>query len=270
MDRVRASVALIAVALMFGAACKNKDKGGPILPPVPASGGPASPAASTDGGPRLGQRAPTIDSFTAEPARVSRGESITLRWSTNGADTVTLDQGIGSVAASGSRQLFPTGTTTYVLIARNTVGTDTRSVTVDVTSAPTPTSATSSGGPSAPGEGELISQLQTVYFDLDMSELREDARRAVNTDADILKRLFALNGNLTFVIEGHCDERGSAEYNLGLGDRRAVITRDALVQLGVPAAKLRTVSFGKEAPVCRESTEDCWQKNRRAAFTKAQ
>ena len=109
-----------------------------------------------------------------------------------------------------------------------------------------------------------------VYFDYDMSEFREDARRAVNTDADLLKRIFAADQRVNFVIEGHADERGSAEYNLGLADRRAIVTRDALVQLGVPANRLRTVSFGEEAPVCQESNEACWQRNRHAHLSQAQ
>jgi len=72
------------------------------------------------------------------------------------------------------------------------------------------------------------------------------------------------------VVEGHCDERGSAEYNLGLGDRRAQSAKDFLVQLGVPADKLRTISYGKERPVCTEANESCWQRNRRAHFASAQ
>jgi peptidoglycan-associated lipoprotein len=219
----------------------NPDKGGPTIPrePVP-----------------LGEPAPRIDSFTVEPARIERGQAITLRWNTTAATTATIDQGIGTVAASGSRQMFPTGTTTYVLIARNAVGSDTRTATVEVVAGPTSTPST--GGDSKGGGGggtqPLISQLQDILFDYDMSELRNDARRALNTDADLLKQIFAMDTRISFVIEGHADDRGSAEYNLGLADRRAIIVRDSLVQLGVPANRLRTVSFGEEAPVCREAT----------------
>ena len=87
---------------------------------------------------------------------------------------------------------------------------------------------------------------------------------------DLLKRIFALDPRVNFVVEGHADERGSAEYNLGLGDRRALVARDALVGLGVPANRLRTISFGEEAPVCRESNEECWQRNLRAHLSQAQ
>ncbi len=68
-------------------------------------------------------------------------------------------------------------------------------------------------------------------------------------------------------MEGHCDERGTVEYNLALGERRARAAHDYLVSLGVPASRLKTVSYGKEAPLCRDSNEDCWARNRRAHFT---
>jgi peptidoglycan-associated lipoprotein len=167
----------------------------------------------------------------------------------------------------GSRQLFPAATTTYVMIARTGAASDTRSVTVEVTAAG-PTTAPAK--PVDSGVAPRIGQLQDIYFDYDMSEFRDDARRAINTDADLLKRIFAGDPRVNFVIEGHADERGSAEYNLGLADRRAIVTRDMLVQLGVNAARLRTISYGEEAPVCQEMNEDCWQKNRRAHLTAVQ
>jgi peptidoglycan-associated lipoprotein len=116
----------------------------------------------------------------------------------------------------------------------------------------------------------MIGQLQDIYFDYDMSDFRDDTLRAINTNADLLKRIFAADQRVNFVIEGHADERGSAEYNLGLADRRAIVTRDALVQLGVAANRLRTISFGEEAPVCQVANEACWQRNRRAHLTQAQ
>ena len=86
----------------------------------------------------------------------------------------------------------------------------------------------------------------------------------------LLSRWFADFPNANIVIEGHCDERGSAEYNLGLGDRRASSAKEYLVQLGVPAEKLNTISYGKERAQCKEQNESCWQKNRRAHFTSGQ
>jgi peptidoglycan-associated lipoprotein len=111
---------------------------------------------------------------------------------------------------------------------------------------------------------------QDAYFDYDRMDIRSDARNALTTDADLLKRVFAKDPNVVVIIEGHCDERGSAEYNLGLGDRRATAARDFLTQLGVPADRLKTISYGKERPQCTDATEDCYQKNRRAHLAAGQ
>ena len=260
----RTQLVVLAIALAFTAACKKKTAAvPPPAPPPVETTRPADPPKLTP--------APRVTAFTAEPSRIERGQSITLRWTTTDAQTVTIDQGIGNVAANGTRQLSPTQTTTYAIIARNGDRSDTRTVTVEVVAPqvvtppkPTPTTDT------AAEVARMVSQLQDMLFDYDMSELRDDTRRAANTDADLLKRIFALDARVNFVVEGHADERGSAEYNLGLGDRRAMVARDALVQLGVPANRLRTISFGEEAPVCRDANEDCYQRNRRAHLTQAQ
>lgn len=115
----------------------------------------------------------------------------------------------------------------------------------------------------------LTREAQDAYFDYDMSDLREDARRAAQADAELLKRIFAADPTFNVVVEGHCDERGSAEYNLGLGDRRATALKDMLVQLGLPANRIGTLTLGKERPVCTEADEACYQKNRRAHLVPA-
>jgi len=117
---------------------------------------------------------------------------------------------------------------------------------------------------------ERITALQDAYYDYDKSDIREDARSALTKDADLLKAIFQDFPDAVITIEGHCDERGSAEYNLGLGDRRATSAKEFLVQLGVPTDKLKTISYGKERPVCTESNEECWQRNRRAHFSAGQ
>ena len=116
----------------------------------------------------------------------------------------------------------------------------------------------------------LSTEVQDAFFDYDKSDIREDARATLTSDATALKTLMSDYPSGTVVIEGHCDERGSAEYNLGLGDRRASSAKDFLVQLGVPADKLRTQSYGKERPQCTESNEGCWQKNRRVHFSSSE
>jgi peptidoglycan-associated lipoprotein len=104
--------------------------------------------------------------------------------------------------------------------------------------------------------------LKDAYFDYDQSDLRDDARSVLSANAEWLKRY----PSIQVLIEGHCDERGTSAYNLALGDRRANAAREYVDSLGIAGSRIRTVSYGKERPVCNESTEDCWQRNRRAHF----
>lgn len=108
----------------------------------------------------------------------------------------------------------------------------------------------------------VSSQLQEVYFDFDRYNLRPDARETLRSNADWLRA----RPSARVEIEGHADERGTNEYNLALGAKRAQAAKDYLVSLGVPSGRLSTISYGEEVPVCREKTEECWQRNRRARF----
>jgi peptidoglycan-associated lipoprotein len=101
--------------------------------------------------------------------------------------------------------------------------------------------------------------LSDAFFDYDQSDLREDARTALAANASWLKKY----NSIQILVEGHCDERGTAAYNLALGDRRANAVKEYLSSLGVDGSRVRTVSYGKERPFCTESTESCWQQNRR-------
>ena len=104
--------------------------------------------------------------------------------------------------------------------------------------------------------------LDDVFFDLDESVVREDAKPALQKDAEWLKKW----STVQVTLEGHADSRGSAEYNLGLGSRRATLVKDYLVSLGVPGGRVLVVSKGKEQPFCREDNESCWSQNRRGHF----
>ena len=104
--------------------------------------------------------------------------------------------------------------------------------------------------------------LKDIFYDYNQADLRDDARATLSANADWLKK----NPTPQFLIEGHCDNRGTTEYNLALGDRRANAAREYLVSLGVDASRIRTVSYGKERPFCTQDTEECWQQNRRAHF----
>ena len=110
---------------------------------------------------------------------------------------------------------------------------------------------------------ELLAKIEDAYFDYDKSTLRPDALNALQADSTELRDILKDYPDYKLTIEGHCDERGSDEYNLALGDRRAQAAKDYLVQVGIPSSQLNLVSYGKMKPVCTEHDEACWQKNRR-------
>jgi peptidoglycan-associated lipoprotein len=260
----KAVLTLTMVMVLIASACSKKT---PIPPPPP----PAPAAGATDNGPSGGSGRPVIAEFSVEPSSIEVGQSAVLRWNVTGSTNVAIDHGIGTVAASGTSRQTPANTTTYLLTATGTGGDTTATATVTVTGPvappPAPRNTTGSRGTL---ESRVQSDLRDVLFDYDSNNIRDDARAALTGDADALKRIFADFPNASVNVEGHCDERGSAEYNLGLGDRRATSARDFLTQLGVPADRLKTISYGKERPVCTESDESCWQRNRRAHFSVGQ
>jgi peptidoglycan-associated lipoprotein len=267
-NQIRAlSAAVFVATLLLGAAgCKKKVAVAPPPPPpeAPKVEAPALPP------PAPKPQAPRIDTFAVEPSTIERGQSATLRWSIANATDMSIDQGLGAVQANGSRQVFPSNTTTYTLTARSAGGADMRSVTVTV-NAPAPPPPPPSAPKVTISSADMLSrEAQDAYFDYDKSDIRDDARRALMADADLLRRIFAADPSFNVVIEGHCDERGSAEYNLGLGDRRATSAQEFLVQLGLPANRIGTITYGKERPVCTEATEECYQRNRRAHLAPAQ
>lgn len=208
--------------------------------------------------------APTIATLVAEPSTIDRGQSSTLRWVVEGADEISINQGIGTVMASGSRQVFPSNTTTYTLTARNAGGSVTRSATVNV-NVPQPPAPK----PEARKDtlDERVNQLVDAYFDFDKFSIRSDAASDLTRDAELLKSIFQDFPSARLILGGYCDPRGSAEYNLGLGDRRARAAIDFLSNLGVDTGKLRPVSYGEEVQVCSESNEGCYQRNRRVHFS---
>ena len=111
-------------------------------------------------------------------------------------------------------------------------------------------------------EIDRMGLLKDVRFDLDSADIREADRQVLTDNAAVLKKFDFLR----ITIEGHCDERGSVEYNLALGERRARAAYDYLGSLGVDAARMKIVSYGKEIPACQQSNEDCWARNRRDHF----
>lgn len=256
MSKKKICALLLALSLLLVVTgCKKKTPPPPPPPPPKTEAPPPPPPAK-----------PSIGSFTAEPSTIERGQSATLRWAVTNATDISIDNGIGAVSASGSRQVFPSNTTTYTLTASGPGGSSRMTATVNVNVPPPPP-------PPAPPKqtvtfrNRIESELQDVYFDYDKSDIRSDAQAALTRSAETLKSIFQAFPSDSLTIEGHCDERGSAEYNLGLGDRRSTAAKDFLVQLGVPADRLKTISYGKERPQCSEQTEDCYQRNRRAHFS---
>jgi peptidoglycan-associated lipoprotein len=255
------SIICLALALaMFAAGCKKK-----VAPPPPPAPPPpvVQPPAPTPA-------APTVAQFTAEPTSIQRGQTSTLRWEVTGSVTsVSINQGIGTVQSTGSSRVSPSDSTTYTLTATGPGGSITGSATVNV-SAPPPPPPPVQEAPKVTIDVAIASNVQDAYFDYDKTDIRSDARDVLSRNAAALKSILADFPNASIVIEGHCDERGSAEYNLGLGDRRASAAKEFLQGLGVPADRLKTISYGKERPQCTEQNESCWQKNRRVHFAAGQ
>ena len=231
-----------ALAIIFTVTACSKKKP-PAPTPVPPPPAPAPTAM-----------------LTANPNAIVAGQASTLTWKTDFASEVSID-GIGKVDPSGSMKVTPTESTTYRLVAKNDSGMKDATARITVTpAASAPPTASSS---SSESDAKLFAQsMKDVFFAYDSYEITPEGEAVIQSDARFLQQ----HPSMTFVIEGHCDERGSIEYNLTLGEYRANAAKQALAQLGVSATRMRTISYGKEKPVCNESTEACWQKNRRAHF----
>ncbi len=206
--------------------------------------------------------APTA-SIVAEPATINQGETSTLRWSSSDATELTVT-GLGVVEPEGSREVSPAESTTYTLIATGPGGSTSVNATVTVNVPPTPPV------PVAKSLEERVGELADAYFDYDKSGIRDDAQAALWQDSIRLRSILSDFSEAVIYLEADCDERGSAEYNVGLGDRRASSASDFLQNLGVDTSRLKLVSYGKERPQCTEATEECWQKNRRVHFAVAE
>lgn len=200
--------------------------------------------------------APTV-TLNATPSSIQSGQTSTLAWSSTNATDLDIEPGVGKVSPQGSTPVTPTQSTTYTITATGSGGSATATAEVQVAAAP----AAAPPPAAAPNLSDLFSQnIKDAYFDFDKSELRQDSRDALTKDAEFLRSY----PQARISIEGHCDERGSTEYNLGLGQRRAEAAKNFLISLGITADRMTTVSWGKERPFCTEHSEECWSQNRRA------
>jgi peptidoglycan-associated lipoprotein len=242
-----------SVTLLFGfvtlagfvAGCKKQ------VATRPPTSAPAPPAAQ-----------PTV-TLDASPASISAGGTSTLSWSSTSATDLDIEPEVGKVAPQGSTPVMPTRSTTYTITASGAGGSATASARVDVGGAAPPSR---NEGTAAPNVSELFEQnVKDVFYELDKSDLRPDGRDVLTKDAEFLRSY----PQVRVSIEGHCDERGSTEYNLGLGQRRAEAAKNYLISLGIAADRIETVSWGKERPFCMDHNEACWQQNRRGHFVLA-
>jgi peptidoglycan-associated lipoprotein len=240
----RSLLIFASTALLFVTGCGPKKVKETPPPPAPA------PVAAK----------PTV-SISTDRTSINKGESAKLSWTTTDAASVSISPEVGAVTPQGTTTVTPADSTTYAITATGPGGSSDANVRITV-NAPAPVAET----PKGPSFEELFMQeVRDAYFDLDKADIRPDARQALEKTASFLKGY----PNAHVTIEGHCDERGSTEYNLALGDRRANAVKQYLVNLGIPAANLNVVSFGKEKPFCSESNETCWQQNRRGHFVPA-
>lgn len=252
-DKSKWVVVLLCVFLLWTAVgCKKKVQ--TIARPPAGKTGPAST------GPSGQFPSPTVE-LTASPNTLHPGESATLAWKAGDAESVLIDGGIGNVSTSGSVSVSPRESTTYTATAKGRGGEAKASVRVTVVA----------GG----GTGAVVSTdlealrkaieeglVRPIFFSYDSAELSAEAKSILDENSKYFRRY----PGARVIIEGHCDERGSEEYNLALGDRRAQAAKEYLVQLGVTPSLLETISYGEERPYAQGSDEASWAQNRRAQF----
>jgi peptidoglycan-associated lipoprotein len=212
--------------------------------------------------PPLSGPAPTAQ-LTATPTTITAGDQVVLSWRTTDANSISID-GIGDVPSSGVKTVTPTESTSYHLVVRGEGGSADATARVTVNPAQNAVAVPNDMKSSdLTADEQFKASVQDIFFDYDAYDVRSDAQASLSKSAAYL----AQNPSVKVLIGGYCDERGSNEYNLTLGQSRASSVKQALVQAGVAADRLRIVSYGKEKPFCSESTEECWQQNRRAGFS---
>jgi peptidoglycan-associated lipoprotein len=223
-------VTLAAGLILAGCSKKAAQATPPVAPP------PVAPTAT----------------LAANPAVIEQGQSTTLTWQTANASDVTIE-GLGTLPASGSKTITPDNSMTYTLTAKGPGGTKDASARVTVNQKMAAAMAPS------PGEDELFARnVKDVLFDYDKANIRPDQAGMAQNDAAFLLQ----HPSIQVIVEGHCDERGSEEYNLALGTSRAESLKRSLQSQGVPQDRIKTISYGKEKPFCTDENDQCWQRNR--------
>jgi peptidoglycan-associated lipoprotein len=228
---------LVLFAAMFLLAGCNK-KVATATPPTP----PPPPPAPTA-------------TLAASPNVIQQGQTIILSWQTTNSNDITI-VGLGTVAASGSRSVTPDASTTYTLEAKGPGGTKDATARVTV-------NAKTASVTASPTDMDLFSKnVKDLFFDYDKSSIRQDEVSVAQGDASFLQQ----HPSIKVLVEGHCDDRGSDDYNIALGASRAESVKQSLLQQGISADRIKTISYGKEKPFCAQDNEQCWQQNRVGHF----
>ncbi|HKR31162.1 MAG TPA: peptidoglycan-associated lipoprotein Pal [Terriglobales bacterium] len=230
-------ISMLALALLLVTGCAKKKVA--AQPPVPP---PAQPQ-------------PTV-TLNVYPADITQGQSAKLTWEAQNATDITIES-MGSVQANGSKTVSPSESTSYHIVAKGPGGTS------DATARLTVNSVSAATADSGPSLRDLFQRnVKDAFFAYDSYKLDDETSQLIASDAKFLQQ----HPELKFTVEGHCDERGSEEYNLALGASRAEAVKQALVSQGVDAQRVATNSVGKEKPFCSDSNEECWHQNRRGHF----
>lgn len=230
-------VVCLAAALLLVSGCAKKQVAKVQTPPPPAP-------------------QPTV-TISVNPPDINQGQSANVTWQAENATEVTLEP-IGTVETNGSKTVSPSESTTYRIVAKGPGGSAdaTARLTVNV---PAPVAAVAP----EPNVRDLFERnVKDAFFAYDSYQLDTEATQMLSSDAKFLQQ----HPELKFTVEGHCDERGSEEYNLALGASRAEAVKQALVGQGVDTQRIATTSVGKEKPFCTDSNEECWHLNRRGHF----
>jgi len=234
------SLALVTIfggALSFSGCSKKVAQATPPPPPVPPT--------------------PTA-TLAANPDVIQQGQTTTLTWQTNNATDIHID-GLGTLPASGSKTVTPSASMTYNLVAKGPGGTQDASTRVTVNE------RVAAAIPSPSDEDLFARNVKDVLFDYDKADIRMDQAPTAQGDASFLLQHPAIK----VVVEGHCDDRGSEEYNLALGTSRAEALKSTLLQQGISADRIKTISYGKEKPFCTQENDQCWAQNRVDHFAMA-
>jgi len=242
-----------AVLLLMAVGCQ-KQSASTAPTPVPTDRTSGAGAIRVDADP------PTVD-LNASPATVELGDASTLTWKSSGASTILIDGEVGNVGETGSVTVTPRESTTYTALATGPGGearSSTRVTVVERSMSPSVLSTDIESLQEAISEGSV----RPIFFDYDQAELTSDSKAILEENARWFRRFPAAQ----VIIEGHCDERGTEEYNLALGDRRAEAVRQFLLQVGLESTRLDTISYGEERPFAQGYDERAYRQNRRAHF----